>query len=147
MSALPPKSGHRARRWACPLCANSGQTHRSKKKLLFDHLVGAGEQRWGNGEAERFGCVQIDDQFELGGRLHRKLARLRALENTVDVDGGASKQIHKVDAVRHQTPFFYGKTIGRNARYTVSRRQFDNAVAMNDIETVRHHDQSWRRAA
>ena len=33
------------------------------------------------------------------------------------------------------------------ARYTVSRRQFDNPVAMNDIETVRHHDQSCARRA
>src|SRR5262249_33341549 len=27
----PPVSGHRARRWACPLCAKSGQTHRNKR--------------------------------------------------------------------------------------------------------------------
>jgi len=36
-----PESGHRAPRLACPLCAKSGQMHRSITNL-FDHLVGAG---------------------------------------------------------------------------------------------------------
>ena len=27
---------------------------------LFDHLVGAGEQRWRNGEAERLGGLEVD---------------------------------------------------------------------------------------
>ena len=44
----------------CLLWANSG--HRVN---LFDHLVGATEQRQGNGNAERFGCLEIDDQLDL----------------------------------------------------------------------------------
>ena len=36
---------------------------------LFDHLVGAGEQRRRHGEAEGPGSLCIDDQLELG-RLH-----------------------------------------------------------------------------
>ena len=43
-----PESGHRAPRLACPLCAKSGQLHRSITNL-FDHLVGAGEQRSSTG--------------------------------------------------------------------------------------------------
>ena len=35
----------------------------------LNHLVGGGEQRFRDGEAERFGGLQIDYQFELG-RLH-----------------------------------------------------------------------------
>src|SRR4051795_6234073 len=31
----------------------------------FDHLVGAGEQRWRHGKAEHPGGRQVDDQFEL----------------------------------------------------------------------------------
>ena len=35
---------------------------------LFDHLVGAREQRAGTVEAERLGGLEIDDQLELGRR-------------------------------------------------------------------------------
>ena len=37
----------------------------------FDHLVGAGEQRWWDSEAERLSSRQIDDEIELGRLLHR----------------------------------------------------------------------------
>jgi hypothetical protein len=33
---------------------------------LFDHLIGAGEQRRRHVEAERLRRLEIDDQFELG---------------------------------------------------------------------------------
>ena len=33
--------------------------------LLFDHLIGAGEDRRRDGEAERFGCLGVDDQLDL----------------------------------------------------------------------------------
>src|SRR5262249_26340025 len=40
--------------------------------ILFDHLVGAGENgRW-NVHAERPGCLEIDDQLVLGRRLYRQ---------------------------------------------------------------------------
>jgi hypothetical protein len=33
-------------------------------RLLFDDLVGAGEDRWRHGEAERLGSFEVDDQLE-----------------------------------------------------------------------------------
>ena len=36
-------------------------------------------------EAERLSGLEIDHQFELGRRLHRKVDRLSALEDAVDV--------------------------------------------------------------
>ena len=32
---------------------------------LFNHLVGAGEQRWRHIDPDHFGRLQIDDEFEL----------------------------------------------------------------------------------
>src|SRR5262249_36954148 len=38
---------------------------------LFDHFVGAGEERWGNFDAERAGGYQVNDQFKLGRLNYR----------------------------------------------------------------------------
>jgi hypothetical protein len=47
-------------------------------RLSLDDLVGAGEDRWRNGEAERLGGVEIDDQLEVGRLLDRQIGGLGA---------------------------------------------------------------------
>ena len=56
---------------------------------LFDHLVGAAEQRERKREAERLGGIEVDDQLDFGGLLDRQVGRLLALENAAGVDAGA----------------------------------------------------------
>jgi hypothetical protein len=55
----------------------------STKNGLFDHVVGAGEQRRRHVETDRLGGLEIDHQLVPDRRLHRKVGRLLALE---DVD-------------------------------------------------------------
>src|SRR5271166_4304724 len=45
------------------LCVAANKLITRSPRCLFDHLVGATEQRKRNGEAERLGSPQVDDEF------------------------------------------------------------------------------------
>src|SRR6478736_1148338 len=96
MSALPPSRPHQ-KPSSCPLSANS--RHNAAQQMLFDHLVGAGEQRWRHVEAERLGGLEVDHQLELDRGLDRKLARLRLLEDAVGIGRRAPIIIDLVTSV------------------------------------------------
>src|SRR5262245_55114429 len=64
---------------------------------------GAGEQRREDSKAERLGGLEIDDQFELSGKLNRQIARFGSLQDLVHISGSASIALTDVDPVVHQT--------------------------------------------
>jgi hypothetical protein len=63
---------------------------------LFDHLVGAIEQRLWHGDAERLCGLEINQQFDFACLLDRKVGGLLALKNTGDIT--ASKAVGIDDA-------------------------------------------------
>jgi hypothetical protein len=70
---------------------------------LFDHLVGDGEQRRWNFEAEYFGGGEVNDEIELGRLLDRQVARLRPAQNLVDEVGSAPPQDREVRSIGQET--------------------------------------------
>jgi hypothetical protein len=69
------QSGHRF----CQLCAKSGCEQSQQHSPLFDHLVGAGEQRRRQVDVERPGGFEIDDEFQPSGLLNGEITGLLAL--------------------------------------------------------------------
>jgi hypothetical protein len=73
--------------------------HRSKIVTSFYHLVGGEQQFLWDGETQRLGGPEIDDEIELDRHLNRKLRWLCAIENAIDIGGGATNYIFKVGSV------------------------------------------------
>src|SRR5215475_3213878 len=65
----------------------------------LDYLVGAGEHRPGNFQAERLGGLEIDGQVDFRGLLHRKVGWLLTLKNAIDVAGSTPIRIGDVRSV------------------------------------------------
>jgi hypothetical protein len=57
---------------------------------LLNYLVGGGEQFIRDGEAKRPGGSEVDSKLEFGWQLHRQILRFFALQNAVDIKGGAA---------------------------------------------------------
>src|SRR5262249_33633670 len=69
----------------------------------FDDLVGGGEQRRGHCDAERLCGFQVDHQLVFGRCLYRKIGRLPALEDAVDIARGAPILVEIVRPIGEQS--------------------------------------------
>jgi hypothetical protein len=58
---------------------------------LLDHLVGTQQDRLRHSKAERLGGLDVDSHLEFGRQLNRKLRRLGATENAINIRGGTTK--------------------------------------------------------
>jgi len=115
--------------------------HKQTSADLFDHLVGAGEQRGRNGNSKGFGCLEIDDQLEFRRLLDRKVGGLLTLEDAIDIGCGAAEQIGALNSVGDQASA-PGELRNRiDCRQVLLRRQGDDHLVTGIKETVRQSDQ------
>src|SRR5215470_16871618 len=73
-------------------------------KELFDDFVGGGEQRRRHGQAERLGRLDVDNQLELGGLLHRQVGGFLAFKNATGVAAEQTGGYTKCATVAHEAP-------------------------------------------
>src|SRR5262245_59061418 len=68
-----PRSRHESDILEPPLCAITGREQPQQAAQLFDHLIGGGEQRRRDREAESVRGLEINLQVEFGRLLHWKI--------------------------------------------------------------------------
>src|SRR5215831_8632762 len=69
------------------------------------YLVGAEQNRWGDGKAERLGGLEVHDHLEFCWKLHREIARLLAAQDAIDIGGTATIGVYQVSSVGKQAAF------------------------------------------
>jgi hypothetical protein len=57
---------------------------------LFDHLVGAKQDRWGHRKTQRLGGHEVHDHLKFCRKLHRKIARFFATHDAIHIGGGST---------------------------------------------------------
>ena len=67
---------------------------------LFDHLIGAREQRRWYGQVKGLCGLEIDHQLVLGGRLHWQISGLFAFKYAVNIAGRASVLVGGINPIR-----------------------------------------------
>jgi hypothetical protein len=97
-SALPPRAD---------IVSPASQVRKVPKAeiddVLFDQLVGASEKRRWDGYADRLCRLEVDDEIEFGGLLHRKITRLLTTKNSISVLGHSPESIYQVVSVGDET--------------------------------------------
>ena len=103
---------------------------------LFDHLVGAGEQRFGDVKADRFGCGQVENKIEPRRLLDRNVSRLRAVQNLVRELSGATVQVGQVWSIGHQASRIHEFSKPAHHRQSsAERRRADKSGAPEGAES------------
>jgi hypothetical protein len=78
----------------------------ASKKQSLDHFIGCGKKCRRNCQAKRLGRLEVDYHFEFDRGLDGQLARLRALEDAIDVGRRAPMVIRRVISVGEQATDF-----------------------------------------
>src|SRR5262249_20279240 len=108
--------------------------------LSFDHLVGARQQRRWHVQAERLGGLEIDHEFVLRRRLNRKVGRLLALEDAVDVTGCLPELVDRIRSVGDQTTGGDVMAGPEDCGESMPGRKRDDQLAMSEHRGTRRDD-------
>src|SRR6266571_5091380 len=107
----------------------------------FDHLVGAGKQRWRHSQSEGLRSLEIDHQLELSRLLHWKISGLGAPEDFVDVAGGTPKEVSETCPIGHEPAGCHEFSKPIKGRQLLLGREVYNELTIIDGERVLDRNQ------
>jgi starch phosphorylase len=97
--------------------------------VSLDYLVSGRQQRFRDGEAERFGGIEIERQLEFSRRRHRQIGRLLALEDATGIGTDLAIYFGTIGSVTHQSAFLDYKAVLEARSHPMTRRQRDDLLA------------------
>src|SRR5262249_60313520 len=68
----------------------------------WGHAICEGEEAGRDGEIERLGSPQVDDEFELGHLENRQIGRLFTFEDTAGINSDVAIAVFNVVPIAHQ---------------------------------------------
>ena len=71
-------------------------------ELSIDHFIGGDQEPVGNGDAEGFGGLQIEHEFDLGSDQHRQIFGPVTLQDAPGLNAGLAVAVGNVRPVAHQ---------------------------------------------
>src|ERR1051325_4630983 len=103
---------------------------------LFDNPIRPEQQRRRDGEAERLGGLEVDDELELRRLLDGEISGLCAFENFSNVTGDAVQLIEKVRAIRHQAASLHMQSIRIYGRQSTLDSEVRNPLSLVDEHRI-----------
>src|SRR3954462_4969914 len=108
--------------------------------MLFDHLVGAGQQRRRYDQAQRFRRPDIDDQLKFLCCLNRQVGRLDPAKNAIHIICGLQDRIAAVDAIGYKRACVGMSLECKYRGHQMRARPLNNEIALPLGDRVRQGD-------
>src|SRR5215468_2660840 len=93
---------------------------------LLDHLIGSCQERRRNRQPDRLGRLEVDAQYVLRWLLDGEIARLGALQDSVNEVGCPGSEFVGVYGVREDGPAFKDGSTLRHRRQTPLQDESNN---------------------
>src|SRR5262245_39363772 len=87
-------------------------------RILFHHLIGAGEQRCWRFDAQRLSGLEVQEQFKSCALLYRQFSRLFAFENAASVDASKTVRV-EATTIAHEATRRDKQTVSKDRGYSV----------------------------
>src|SRR5262245_42625839 len=112
----------------------------------FEYLVGRHEQAGRDSETERLRAFEIDDRFEFGCSLHRKVSRFVAAQDAVNIGCRLPEHVDEVVPVGHEPATRDPVAREVDRWHAVPGCELNDEITMDHGRDVGYHHQPtvWR---